>query len=346
MPKLENGEDPLIVAALIDDDEDEESKAITKQFMDQAEPTDDHTDEAEEDDEDDDDDIDESNSPKPADKTEDDEEDEKPSGDKPPEAIDAKKDDDVEDDKPGDDEAEKKSRSERRAERKRQYLERLSQTPVEVENERRRQELLQNDYKPLDIQDGEYDADQLVQDRQRYAQSLALQATEQQRKFSEDQNFWTSVEYEAKLLTTNPDFAFLDEKSPDFDAKKTQNLNDLYLKVIGFETDLARDAKGLPVIDAQGQPVYMPSIRRRDLGFKEFAEGYLENMMDFDQDNEARITDNIVKQRAHQGVRPGGSSRRGLGRLKQGDISKMTADEVEANEAEIDRQINAELGIS
>lgn len=345
MPQLENGEDPIIVAALIDDDDDEESKQLTKEFLDQAKSSDTQDDDSGEADDDDDEEVDDPESDNPDDKSDDDDEEEKPSGTKPPEAIDAPKDDDVEDEQPpkGDD-TDKKSRSERRAERKRQYLERLSAAPDD--NEKRRRELLQDDYKPLDIQDGEYDPDQLIQDRQRYAQAQTRQALEQQRKFAQDENFWTSVEYEAKLLNTNPDFAFLDESNPAYDAKKAEHINDLYMKVIGFEMNLARDANGLPVVDAKGQPVMIPSIRRHDLGFKEFAEGYLEHMTDFSQDNEAEITRNVVKQRAHQGVRPGGSSRRGLGRLQQGDIAKMSEEDFEKHEAEIDRQINAELGIS
>lgn len=347
MPVLD-GEDPIVVAALLDDDDDEESKALTKEFLDQADSDDDEveTPAGEEDDDDGDDTDDPDPKDDPADKDEVDDE-EKPNGEKPPEAIDAKKDDDVEIDKPkGDDDAEKKSRSERRAERQRKYLERLSAAPVD-ENEKRRRELLKDDYKPLDIKDGEYEPDDLIKDRQQYAQSVAIKTAEAQREVAEEQNFWTKVEYEAKLLNTKPGFEFLDETNKEkFDEKKAAAVNDLYFKVIGLENQLVRDANGLPVVNAQGEAMIRPTVRRKDLGFQEFVEGYVENMMDFDQDNEAEITKNIVKQRAHQGIRPGGSSRRGLGRLRQGDISKMSADEVDANEAEIDRQINAELGIS
>lgn len=347
MPVLD-GEDPIIVAALLDDDDDEESKALTKEFLDQADSDDDEVETpAGETEDDDDDDIDVP-APKndPADKDDDDDE-EKPDGKTPPEAIDAKKDDDVETDKPkGDDDTEKKSRSERRAERQRKYLERLSAAPVD-ENEKRRRELLKDDYKPLDIKDGEYEPDDLIKDRQQYAQSVAIKTAEAQREVAEEQNFWTKVEYEAKLLTTKPGFEFLDENNKEkFDEKKTAAVNDLYFKVIGLDQELVRDANGLPVVNAQGQPMIRPTVRRKDLGFQEFVEGYVENMMDFEQDNEAEIIKNAAKQRAHQGIRPGGSSRRGIGKLRMGDISKMSADEVEANEAEIDRQINAELGIS
>lgn len=348
MPKLD-GEDPIIVAALLDDDDDEESKALTKEFLDQADSDDDEVETpAGESEDDDDDDIDVP-APKndPADK-DDDEDEEKPDGKKPPEAIDAGNDDDEEEEPEpkGDKSTEKKSRAERRAERQRQYLERLTAAPTD-DNEKRRRELLQDDYKPLDIKDGEYDTDELIKDRQQYAQSLAIKTAEAQREVAEEQNFWTKVEYEAKLLNTKPGFEFLDENNKEkFDEKKAAAINDLYFKTIGLEQVLVRDANGLPIVNAQGEAMVRPTVRRKDLGFQEFVEGYVDVFMDSDQDTEAEITKNVVRQRAHQGVRPGGSSRRGLGKLQQGDISKMTADEVEANEAEIDRQINAELGIS
>lgn len=354
MPQLENGEDPLIVAALIDDDDDEESKEITKQFLkDQADSDANHDDDdAGDDDGEDDDDI---NFPapknKPADKSDDDDDDEeeKPTGTKPPEAIDAgdDDDDDSEKDKPkGDEATEKKSRAERRAERQRQYLERLTAAPTD-ENEKRRRELLKDDYKPLDIKDGEYEPDDLIKDRQQYAQSVAIKTAEAQREIAQEENFWTKVEYEAKLLNTKPGFEFLDENNKEkFDEKKAAAINDLYFKTIGLENVLVRDANGLPIVNAQGEAMVRPTVRRKDLGFQEFVEGYVDVFMNMDQDDEAEIIKNTVKQRAHQGIRPGGSSRRGLGRLRQGDIAKMSADEVEANEAEIDRQINAELGIS
>lgn len=349
MPKLD-GEDPIIVAALIDDDDDEESKQLTKEFLDQADSDDDEVETpAGESEDDDDDDIDVP-APKndPADK-DDDEDEEKPDGKKPPEAIDAGKDDDDEEENPeprGDKSTEKKSRAERRAERQRQYLERLTAAPTD-DNEKRRRELLKDDYKPLDIKDGEYDTDELIKDRQQYAQSVAIKTAEAQREVAEEQNFWTKVEYEAKLLNTKPGFEFLDENNKEkFDEKKAAAINDLYFKTIGLEQVLVRDANGLPIVNAQGEAMVRPTVRRKDLGFQEFVEGYVDVFMDSDQDTEAEITKNVVRQRAHQGVRPGGSSRRGLGKLQMGDISKMTADEVEANEAEIDRQINAELGIS
>lgn len=352
MPHLENGEDPLIVAALIDDDDDEESKEITKQFLkDQANSDADHEDDdAGDDDGEDDDDINfpaPKKNPAPKSDDDDDDEEEKPSGTKPPEAIDAGESDDENEEKPkGDENAEKKSRAERRAERQRQYLERLTASPVD-ENEKRRRELLKDDYKPLDIKDGEYEPDDLIKDRQQYAQSVAIKTAEAQREVAEEQNFWTKVEYEAKLLNTKPGFEFLDENNKEkFDEKKAAAINDLYFKTIGLEQQLVRDANGLPIVNAQGEAMIRPTVRRKDLGFQEFVEGYVEVFMNMDQDDEAEITKNVVKQRAHQGIRPGGSSRRGLGRLQQGDIAKMTADEVEANEAEIDRQINAELGIS
>ena len=346
MPQLENGEDPIIVAALIDDDDDEESKQLTKEFLDQAKSEDnDHEDDADDEDEDDNDDADDTNPKDPADKNDDDDEEEKPSGVKPPEAIDAG-DDTNEDDKPKDDDAEKKSRSERRAERRRQYLERL-QVPTVDPNEQRRKELLANDdYKPLDLKDGEYEIEDLVKDRQAYAQAQVLKTAEAQRQMFEEQNFWTGVENDAKSLNTKPGFEFLDEDNKEkYDEKKVAAINDLYFKVIGFENVLVRDANGLPIVNDKGEAMVRPTVRRKDLTYKEFVEGYVENMLDFEQDAEAEIIKNTARQRAHQGVRPGGSSRKGIGRLRQGDIAKMSADDFEANEAEIDRQINAELGI-
>lgn len=349
MPKLENGEDPLIVAALIDDDDDEESKEITKNYLDQADSSDDDEeipagttdDEGDDPDEsEEDDDTADPDKQKPADESDDDEE--KPEVKTPPEAIDAG----GEDDQPKGDDTEKKSRAERRAERRRKYIERLTASP-QNNNQKLRDELLQDEYKPLDIQQGEYEADDLIKDRSAAQQAAYIRGVEQQRKIQEEASFWDTVDNEAASLKNDPKYDFLDEKSDAFgDGAKAEYVNNLYLQTIGFENHLARDSKGLPIIGRDGEPMYAPTVRRKDLGYKEFVEGFVEHMMDFDQDNEAEITKGIVQQRAQQGVRPGGSTRRGLGKLHQGDISKMSDEEFEKHEAEIDRQINAELGIS
>lgn len=338
----------LVVAALIDDDDDEESKAITARMLKEAGSIEDEEDDSNDDDQEDEDlddkeEDDKKTPPAKSGESEDEDDEDDPDKKVPPEAIDAVIDEDAAK-KTAEDE-EHLSRKEKREQKRREFLEKISTPPSDPNAARK--ELLNPDYKPLELTpDTELDVDELKNDRQQYGETRFLTGVQAQKALAEEANFWTAVEYQNKLLLTDPKFAFLNEDDTDnFDEKKADKINQLYLKVIGHKEELIKGKDGLVIADEKGVPYKRITTTRKDLPYDEFVRDYMENVEEFISDNEAETTKNLVKQKAHQGVRPGGSSKRGIGKLKEGDISKMTDEEFEANEAEIDRQIAAELGI-
>lgn len=335
--------DPLVVAALIDDDDDEEGKEITQRMLKEAGQTaDDDQDEDLENDDDKEEEDDEKPDPAKIDtdkKTEDEENPDDKKKPLPPEAIDAPSDDDKKDD-----DKDKPSRAERRAERQRKFLERISVAPKGDDTASK----TEPEYKPLDIQpDVEYDPADLIKDRQMAADTAAKQAADRERQANQEINFWSNTENQAQMLYKDPKYAFLNEDDTEnFDEKKTAVINDMYLKVIGYEEKPLVNKDGLAKLDAKGNVIKLITTRRKDLTYDEFVKGYLENVEDFIDDSEETNSTNLAKQQSRQGVRPGGTSKRGFGKLRPGLISSMSDEEFEKNEAEIDRQINAELGIS
>lgn len=341
MTKLDDGLDPVVVAALIDDDDDEESKAITQEYLKNSPNTADDEEEIDDTDQDDDsdnDDDDESDDTKDKGAEED-------NTSIPPEAVDTPDkepiDDSLEDDDKGGDNQPpaKPSRKERRAERQAKFLAKIGSRPQEDNDS------LDYQYDPLNIEeDSEYDAKELIADRNKFGTQQYLKGVQQQREYAKEESFWQSVETDAKLLVKEEQFKFLDPSDTEnFDQKKSDAINNLYLQVIGYhETPVMQN--GQPLIQ-NDRVVKIGKASRHDLSFDEFARGYMENIADWVNDETEDIERNVVKAHSRQGVRPGGSSKsRSIGKLKPGDISKMSDEEFEKHEAEIDRQIAAELG--
>jgi hypothetical protein len=124
-----------------------------------------------------------------------------------------------------------------------------------------------------------------------------------------------------------------------FDEEKTADINDFYLNSIGYkETPIFKD--GLPVHDpATGKQKVSITVQRLDLPYEKFVRGFVSMMEDWADDAQADTVKNIVKQKSNQGIRPGGTSKRGIGALRPGDISKMTDEEYEKYEDDIDQKI-------
>lgn len=221
----------------------------------------------------------------------------------------------------------KSTRKERREERKKNFLESIK-ADNDTKTPNNRERLLQGDpnFKPLDYtEQSEYDAKQLEEDRSKYGNNQFSKGAETERYYATQERFWDRTEFEGKLLENNPKYAFLDETNPDtFNADKAEELNGMYLELVGF--------------DAQTN-----TVRRTDLSYDKFVRHEVERMERWAGESEAESSKNIVEQASRSGIRPSGSSKSGIGKLRPGDISKMSAADVEKNEAEIDRQILAML---
>lgn len=312
MAKLEDIDptlDPIVQAAMLDDDEPETTEEVDEGAKSsQATAQDDTTSEDEE--------VDEPNQPEEGNEVADD-----PSTEK--EEVEGEDTENVEEG-----EERKLTRKEKREAKRQKYLEAIRKDG-EQNSKRYNQDLFQADpnYQPLDYsQASEVEVDELAQDRAKYGQQNFSRGAEVAQRLAEQDNFWQGVEYEDRLLQVDPKYAFLNEKDPDnFDADRAEELHELFFELVGYNPETN-------------------TVRRTDISWDKFVRNEVARIERWNSINEDRIIQNAASQRATTGIRPSGSSTKSLGKLKPGDISKMSQAEFEKYEAEIDRQILAELG--
>ena len=348
MPELEqdNQEDALITAALLDDGhEDEEDVKARQEILGTdsvKKPTDDEEDDDEEDDDDHSDDDDDE---------EEDDKSEKTPEKKPTEAQDDT-DDDIDDDaeEEDDDEEEKPTqkptRKQRRQERQRSFLEEVRKDTPQAQR--------QNvpTYQPIDYSaDQEFTPDQLAQDRDAVGTVKFLQGKQLAEAQAQQDQFFKDLQYESALLSKDPKYRFLDDTDKQhFDADKTSEINEMYLQFVGFKLHQSTDENGQPLFYREtGKPVTYATVDRTDISYDKFVRRYVDRMEKWSkstvEEEVERTRENLSKQRKRQGVRPNGSGKRkSVGNIQLGDISKMSDEEFEANEAEIDRQILNMMG--
>lgn len=361
MSKEDNQEivDPIVLAAMIEDpNEDEEDKKLREQILGTSETQGtakggSSDDDEEEDEEDPDEDKDDKKDPKPKDgeEDEDQEDEEQPKPKKPVEA---------EDDPDEDEEEQPKTRKERRQQRQEDFL-------ASIRKDTTRSSARPNipNYNPLDYEatpkdkDGnerELTAEELARDREMYGAVAFAQGASQVKEAAEQDRFWSELSGEAKILGYDPELSFLNEttpdgkENPDFDPDKAEEVNAMYLQLCGAETFQARNAQGQPLFNPQtGQPIMMIRVRDTGISYEKFARGYVKRRKawaeDLADEREDEMRDNITKQRKRQSLRPSGGKRKTLGAINPGDISRMSDEDFEKNEAEIDKQIDAMLGL-
>lgn len=176
------------------------------------------------------------------------------------------------------------------------------------------------------------------------------------REAAEQDAFWRDLDSEAKILSYDPNLNFLNEtlpdgnKNPNFDPDKTEEVNAMYLQMCGAQYFQATNQQGQPLFNREtGQPIMMVRVRDTGISYEKFARGYVKRMKtwaeDFADDKVEETRDNITKQRKNQSIRPGNGKRKTLGSLNQGDVSRMSDEDFEKNEAEINKQIDAMLGL-
>lgn len=220
----------------------------------------------------------------------------------------------------------KTTRKERREERKKNFLESIK-ADTDTKNTSR-ERLLQSDpnYKPVDYDTAtELDVSVLNEDRTKYGNNKFSEGANTERHFANQERFWDRTEFEGKLLEQDPQYAFLNENNPDtFNADKAEELNGMYLDLVGYD----------PVNN---------SVRRTDLSYDKFVRREVARMKQWAAEENDSTISSLASQASQSGIRPSGSSSKGLGKLKPGDISKMSAEDFAKNEAEIDRQILAQL---
>jgi hypothetical protein len=208
--------------------------------------------------------------------------------------------------------------SRREDRRVKNLIEKLQSTGSEL-----RQAKQQQQYKPLDYNEGEYDVDQLRADRDQFAnqryeegQSTAIDLYRQERwqeKLEAD---------EALVASKNP---VLDRNSDKFDPDTTSIVNETYLATIGFDKKTGKVAN--------------PNLRYTD-----FVDGFLYAVERVADSRTADTTTEVAKQVSKAGVRPTASTKKGFV-LKPGAIAAMSAEEYEKNRVQIQKEINRGFGI-
>ena len=302
--------DPIVAAALMDDPTDDEDELKLKKEALSLEDNEKEEEEAEEDNEQDKEPIEES------------EEESQDEGES--EELKQKE-------EPEEELKEQKSRKERRAERKAAFLESIKRE----QPQNKTQELFQSDpnYQPLNYeQQEEFKADELVQDREQYGKQELAKGAQLGEYYATQTHFWDTVELENKVLSHDPKYSFLFETlpdgqpNPDFDSDMAGDINELYLELVGFDPD-------------------KKTVKRTDLSYEKFVKREVQRIEDRVEERLAEAQKNIVSQQSKAGIRPTGTAKKSLGKLRPGSISSMSDEDFEKNEADIDRQINEMLGI-
>lgn len=351
MTKTEDNEilDPVVLAAMVEDpDEDEDTKQLRKEILGSDETIKAEDVDLEDEDEDD--------KPKPKAKTDDDtsedededleEDEDKPKVKKP---IEAKDDDEEEDLDEDEDEEKPKTRKEKRQARAMSFIDEIRKDGAP----KNRAPLQIPEYTPVDYskapEEG-FKPEELTDDRERTGAIAFAKGAETVKYWAEQDNFWRELGTEAKILSYDPKLSFLTEelpdgkKNPDFNPDKTAEINEMYFQLVGLKQFQKTNEQGQPLFDrASGKPLITSIITNPDLSYEKFARKYVKNMTKWNDDEiDDRVETtrkNITSQRKNQGVRPGGKTRKSLGALKPGDITKMSSEDLEKNEAEIERQI-------
>lgn len=314
--------DPVVRAAMIPDPDDEtsEDKGAKKSEGDKSEKTDDKTED--------------NKSEEDAKKTEDDTKDSKDTKSEEKQEADKGKEDpnkEVPKAKEGEEakstDEQRQTRKEKREERKQRFIEKIRREQPQTDSQKQTEKGEKPSYKPIDYNElDQVDAKNLEEDRSKYGEAKLAEGREAERKVAEQEKFWTTLEHEATVLAFDPKYAFLDENSASFDGDRAANINEMYLELVGFDAATK-------------------SVRRTDLSYERFAKVYIDQMESYADERQAETVKNLATQASNAGIRPGGgAASAGLKKLRPGDISRMSQEEFEKNEAEIDRQILAELG--
>lgn len=232
----------------------------------------------------------------------------------------------------------KPTRKERREERKKSLIEssrRDNTQPKELPKTQPHQPLDYNKSEQFEVED-------LEKDRKAYGEQAFLEATKLEREVAEQEKFWSSMDYESRILTSNPEFAWLDDKNSDaFDPDRAETVNELYLEMIGYkEIPVVDPRTNMQIVDPNtGKPAFRATVARTDISYEKFVKNLVGTMKSWAEDEIETSRNNLVEQRDNAGVRPSGGARKTLGDLKPGDISKMSDEDLEKYSDEIDRQI-------
>lgn len=201
------------------------------------------------------------------------------------------------------------SRSERRQQR---YAEKMAdrlRTQSEQDAQFGKQLFSQDDqYKPLQYdQGGEFDIDQLANDRRQYGQHNFNEGVRQGAAFYEAERFADRLDIDIDRVLSKRD---------DIDDVTEKLLVESYLDKVG-----AREQNGRIVIAN-------PNLR-----FRDFAESKLKEIDDLVQMKVSQSTKNIASQAANTGVRPNGTTQNSMTNMSDMElVEKLRAADIDTPE--------------
>lgn len=200
------------------------------------------------------------------------------------------------------------SRGERRRE---QYAEKMAnriRTQAEQDSAAGRS-LFSNDinYKPISYEAGEFDVDQLEQDRRQAAQQSFNQGVQQGASLYELERFGDRLETDIERIMSKHEMT----------DRRENLLIQSYLREVGASED------------NNGRL----TIQRPNVRFKDFAENYLKELDDIISEEVTQSTKNLQTQAANTGVRPNGQSANSLTSLSdQNLVEKLRAADLDTDE--------------
>lgn len=363
MPELENQDnlDPIVLAAMIEDEnEDDEDKKLREEYFGKSDDSDD-------DDKGDDDEDEEEDDKKSGDGTSDDSDDDDDSDDSDNDLEEekkkpTKKPTEAEDDEEADDDEEETppvTRKQKRQQRKEDFMASIRKDNATPQGQTQIPTYQPLDYErpPVDAEGNprEYTAEELARDRQKASAVSFVQGAEQTRYWADQDKFWNEVKSESDVLGYDPELNFLNQtlpngkKNPNFNADKAAEVNEFFFELVGLKQFQKTDDEGRRLYNQDGSPQLINMVGRTDISYKKFARQYVNNMKSWAEgevdDAIDQTKDKIIKQKKKQGIRPGSGKRKSLGALNHGDISRMSDEEFEKHEADIDAQINNMLNL-
>lgn len=166
-------------------------------------------------------------------------------------------------------------------------------------------------YRPLNYQDGEFTVDQLEQDRRTYANLIARtvsnDAVSTARTERQLERFVDNLDYDLERISDK--YPELDPDSSEFNPIRANRLNRMYYDYIGFDPEKGN----------------VPA--RTDVRYRYFIDGMMGLADELATARNSDSTRNIARQAARTGVRPNATSTHSVHIDSADDISKLSKEE-------------------
>lgn len=230
----------------------------------------------------------------------------------------------------------KQTRQERRAERRRSFLESIREEAPPGTQPIQRPEYQPVDYAALEGAEDPINPDALAQDRELFGDNRFAEGVELERAVAQQEQFWDRLDYQRDLIDRDPKFAFMNPESDDYDEDKAGTINELYLATVGYKESPVVDTNGVPVVDQQtGQQRVSITVDRPNYRYDKFVENLVTNVDRWAEQRASESDKNLATAKANQGTRPGGGSRKAK-QLDPSAIKNMSNEEFQENLPEIE----------